>query len=87
MEGAVLRFRPIIMTSLVATLGLLPAALSHGIGSDSQRPLAVVIVGGLIAALASSLFSIADAVRLGGSRGRCAFRSGAFGSLAAIEKS
>ncbi|HET8825940.1 MAG TPA: efflux RND transporter permease subunit, partial [Terriglobales bacterium] len=47
-EGAVLRFRPIIMTSLVATLGLLPAALSHGIGSDSQRPFVVVIVGGLI---------------------------------------
>ncbi len=58
MEGAVLRFRPIIMTSLVATLGLLPAALSHGIGSDSQRPFVVVIVGGLIAALAFSLFPL-----------------------------
>jgi len=46
-EGAVLRFRPIMMTMLVATLGLLPAALSHGIGSDSQRPFAIVIVGGL----------------------------------------
>ena len=55
-EGAVLRLRPIMMTSLVATLGLLPAALSRGIGSDSQRPFAIVIVGGLIAALVLSLF-------------------------------
>src|SRR5271163_10713 len=45
-EGAVLRLRPIMMTMLVATLGLLPAALSHAIGSDSQRPFAIVIVGG-----------------------------------------
>jgi cobalt-zinc-cadmium resistance protein CzcA len=41
---------------LVATLGLLPAALSHGIGSDSQRPFAIVIVGGLIADLILSIF-------------------------------
>lgn len=50
-EGAVLRLRPILMTMLVAMLGLLPAALSHGIGSDSQRPFAIVIVGGLMGAL------------------------------------
>ena len=55
-EGAVLRLRPIMMTMLVATLGLLPAATSHGIGSDSQRPFAIVIVGGLIAALAINVF-------------------------------
>lgn len=55
-EGAVLRLRPILMTMLVATLGLLPAALSHGIGSDSQRPFAIVIVGGLISDLLMSLF-------------------------------
>ena len=55
-EGAVLRLRPIMMTMLVATLGLLPAALSHEIGSDSQRPFAIVIVGGLMAALAISIF-------------------------------
>jgi heavy metal efflux system protein len=54
-EGAVLRLRPITMTMLVATLGLLPAALSHGIGSDSQRPFAIVIVGGLIADLVISV--------------------------------
>ena len=55
-EGAVLRLRPIMMTMLVATLGLLPAALSHAIGSDSQRPFAIVIVGGLIVDLAMSIF-------------------------------
>jgi cobalt-zinc-cadmium resistance protein CzcA len=55
-EGAVLRLRPIMMTMLVATLGLLPAATSHAIGSDSQRPFAIVIVGGLLAALAMSVF-------------------------------
>lgn len=54
--GAVLRLRPIMMTMLVATLGLLPAAMSHGIGSDSQRPFAIVIVGGLVGALAINVF-------------------------------
>jgi cobalt-zinc-cadmium resistance protein CzcA len=48
MEGAVLRLRPILMTALMAGLGLLPAALSHGIGSETQRPFAVVIVGGIV---------------------------------------
>jgi len=55
-EGAVLRLRPIMMTMLVATLGLMPAALSHGIGSDSQRPFAIVIVGGLLANLVIGIF-------------------------------
>jgi cobalt-zinc-cadmium resistance protein CzcA len=55
-DGAVLRLRPFLMTSLVATLGLLPAAISRGIGSDSQRPFAIVIVGGLLAALLMSIF-------------------------------
>jgi cobalt-zinc-cadmium resistance protein CzcA len=55
-EGAVLRLRPIMMTMLVATLGLLPAAMSRGIGSDSQRPFAIVIVGGLSATLVMSIF-------------------------------
>jgi cobalt-zinc-cadmium resistance protein CzcA len=55
-EGAVLRLRPIMMTMLVATLGLLPAAVSHAIGSDSQRPFAIVIVGGLMVNLAMSIF-------------------------------
>jgi cobalt-zinc-cadmium resistance protein CzcA len=55
-EGAVRRLRPIMMTMLVATLGLLPAALSHAIGSDSQRPFAIVIVGGLVVDLLMSTF-------------------------------
>ncbi|MGC2331309.1 MAG: CusA/CzcA family heavy metal efflux RND transporter [Candidatus Acidiferrales bacterium] len=55
-EGSVLRLRPIMMTMLVATLGLLPAATSHAIGSDSQRPFAIVIVGGLMVNLAMSIF-------------------------------
>ena len=55
-EGSVLRFRPIMMTMLVASLGLVPAAMSHGIGSDSQRPFAIVIVGGLMAVLLMSIF-------------------------------
>jgi cobalt-zinc-cadmium resistance protein CzcA len=55
-EGAVQRLRPVIMTMLVATLGLLPAAVSHAIGSDSQRPFAIVIVGGLLANLVIGVF-------------------------------
>ena len=55
-EGSVLRLRPIMMTMLVASVGLLPAALSRGIGSDSQRPFAIVIVGGLIAALILGIY-------------------------------
>ncbi len=49
-EGAVSRLRPIVMTALMAGIGLLPAALSHGIGSETQRPFAVVIVGGIVSA-------------------------------------
>jgi len=50
-DGSLIRFRPIMMTALVACLGLLPAALSTGIGSDSQKPFAIVIVAGLISRL------------------------------------
>jgi heavy metal efflux system protein len=55
-NGAVQRFRPVLMTMLVASLGLVPAATSHGIGSDSQRPFAIVIVGGLMSVLVMSIF-------------------------------
>ena len=55
-EAALLRLRPIMMTALVACLGLLPAALSHGIGSDTQRPFAIVIVAGLISRLCLAVF-------------------------------
>ena len=55
-EAALLRLRPIMMTALVAAFGLLPAALSHGVGSDTQRPFALVIVGGLFSRLLISVF-------------------------------
>ncbi|HET7321916.1 MAG TPA: efflux RND transporter permease subunit, partial [Longimicrobiaceae bacterium] len=55
-EAALLRLRPIMMTALVAALGLLPAALATGVGSDSQRPFALVIVGGLFSRLLISVF-------------------------------
>jgi cobalt-zinc-cadmium resistance protein CzcA len=54
-EGAVARMRPILMTALMAGLGLLPAAISQGIGSETQRPFAVVIVGGIVSATVFTL--------------------------------
>ena len=56
LEASVLRLRPIMMTALVACFGLLPAAMSTGIGSDSQKPFAIVIVGGLASRLLLSIF-------------------------------
>ncbi len=56
LEASLLRLRPIMMTALVACLGLLPAALSHGIGSDTQRPFAIVIVAGLLSRLLLGFF-------------------------------
>jgi len=55
-DGAILRLRPIMMTALVAALGLLPAALATGVGTDSQRPFALVIVSGLFTRLLISVF-------------------------------
>ncbi|HEX7916020.1 CusA/CzcA family heavy metal efflux RND transporter [Rudaea sp.] len=55
-EGAILRLRPIMMTALVAALGLLPAALATGIGTDTQRPFALVIVSGLFTRLLISIY-------------------------------
>ncbi len=55
-KGMHSRIRSVLMTAMMATLGLLPAALSHGIGSESQRPLAIVIIGGLICATVFTLF-------------------------------
>jgi heavy metal efflux system protein len=54
-EGAQARLRTVLMTSMLAMLGLLPMALSHGIGSEVQRPLAVVIIGGLVSATGLTL--------------------------------
>jgi cobalt-zinc-cadmium resistance protein CzcA len=55
-EGAILRLRPIMMTALVAALGLLPAALATGVGTDTQRPFAMVIVSGLFTRLLISVY-------------------------------
>jgi cobalt-zinc-cadmium resistance protein CzcA len=55
-EASLLRLRPILMTALVACIGLLPAAMSTGIGSDSQKPFAIVIVGGMLSRLLLSIF-------------------------------
>jgi cobalt-zinc-cadmium resistance protein CzcA len=49
-EGALSRLRPVVMTAAMAALGLLPAALSHGVGAETARPFAVVIIGGLVSA-------------------------------------
>jgi cobalt-zinc-cadmium resistance protein CzcA len=54
-EGSRSRLRPVVMTALMAALGLLPAALSNGIGSETQKPLAVVVIGGLVTATLLSL--------------------------------
>lgn len=55
-QASLLRLRPIMMTALVACIGMLPAAISTGIGSDSQKPFAIVIVGGLLSRLLLSIF-------------------------------
>ena len=55
-EGALSRFRPVLMTATMAAFGLLPAALSHAVGAETQRPFAVVIIGGLVTATLLSLF-------------------------------
>ncbi|WP_153147872.1 efflux RND transporter permease subunit [Dechloromonas sp. H13] len=55
-QGAMSRLRTVLMTALLAMLGLLPMALSHGIGSETQRPLALVVIGGLISATLLTLF-------------------------------
>jgi cobalt-zinc-cadmium resistance protein CzcA len=50
MDGVLSRVRPVVMTALMALIGLMPAALSTGIGSETSKPLAIVIIGGLITA-------------------------------------
>ncbi|MEO8938712.1 MAG: CusA/CzcA family heavy metal efflux RND transporter [Burkholderiaceae bacterium] len=62
-DGAVARLRPILMTALMAGLGLLPAALSHGIGSETQRPFACVIVGGIVSGTLFTVFVLPLAIR------------------------
>jgi heavy metal efflux system protein len=54
--GVNARVRPVLMTALMAAIGLLPAAMSHGIGSESSRPLARVVIGGILCAMMFSLW-------------------------------
>jgi cobalt-zinc-cadmium resistance protein CzcA len=56
LEGALTRLRPVLMTAILASIGLVPAAISTGIGSDTQKPLAIVIIGGLVSATILTLF-------------------------------
>ena len=56
LNGALVRLRTVLMTGTLAMLGLLPMALSHGIGSETQKPLAVVVIGGLISATLLTMF-------------------------------
>ena len=69
-EASLMRLRPIMMTALVACLGLLPAALSTGIGSDTQKPFAIVIVAGLISRLLHRDLRESGALRDGRARWR-----------------
>ena len=57
-EGATQRVRPMVMTALMAMLGLLPAAMSTGVGAETARPFAVVIIGGLITGTVMTLFLV-----------------------------
>ena len=63
-----MRLRTVLMTALLAMLGLLPMALSHGIGSETQRPLAVVVIGGLVSATLLTLFVLPTLYRFAASR-------------------
>jgi len=56
LEGALTRLRPVLMTALVASIGFLPMALSHGTGAEVQRPLATVVIGGLVTSTILTLF-------------------------------
>ena len=54
--GALTRFRPVLMTALVASLGFIPMVFSHGVGAEVQRPLAMVVIGGLVSSTILTLF-------------------------------
>ena len=55
-QGSIVRMRTVLMTALLAMFGLLPMALSHAIGAETQRPLAVVVIGGLVSATLLTMF-------------------------------
>lgn len=64
LEGATERLRSVLMASLLALFGLLPMALSTGVGSETQRPFALVVVGGMLTTLAVTLFVLPVIYRL-----------------------
>jgi heavy metal efflux system protein len=68
LRGCEIRFRPIVVSAIVAVIGFLPAALSHGIGSEIQRPLARVVIGGLLSSTLLTLFALPAAFVLLGRR-------------------
>lgn len=68
MEGAMVRLRPVLMTALVASLGFVPMALNVGIGAEVQRPLATVVVGGILSSTLLTLLVLPALYRLAGSR-------------------
>lgn len=63
-DGALARLRPVLMTALVASLGFVPMALATGTGAEVQRPLATVVIGGLVTATALTLFVLPAIARL-----------------------
>jgi cobalt-zinc-cadmium resistance protein CzcA len=69
-EGAVTRLRPVLMTALVASLGFVPMAISHGTGSEVQRPLATVVIGGILSATALTLLVLPVVMAMLARRGR-----------------
>ncbi len=74
-EGALTRLRPVLMTALVASLGFIPMALNVGAGAEVQRPLATVVIGGILSSTALTLFVLPALYRI--AHGRMAERSGA----------
>jgi cobalt-zinc-cadmium resistance protein CzcA len=68
LEGAMVRLRPVLMTALVASLGFVPMALNVGIGAEVQRPLATVVVGGILSSTLLTLVVLPALYRLAGTR-------------------
>ena len=68
LEGAMVRLRPVLMTALVASLGFVPMAVNVGIGAEVQRPLATVVVGGIISSTLLTLVVLPALYRIAGSK-------------------
>jgi cobalt-zinc-cadmium resistance protein CzcA len=68
MEGAMVRLRPVLMTALVASLGFVPMALNVGIGAEVQRPLATVVIGGILSSTLLTLLVLPALYRLAAAR-------------------